>query len=324
MYKIVTALIGALTLTSLASDQSFAEQAQIVNGASQKIDAHGACRVVKNEAGANLMVPYKAATEWVTGDNAFLSNITRMTGVSVSACSSPPANCNSTREPPWGAYLDGQTRNDEYFYDSIWDWWWNGVRLLRTGDFDATPDDGVHWYDVTYGYYTAKNDNESSYPIWRIDRSDTCQPKLDSPDRLKVNNVAGTGCIDAFNQGRCRGSNSFGTNPNFNTREMRVYDANRREALCLLQNGSEADFNIVAGAANHLAADGVTLIYTGVVRYPSLNDWLADFDSVLNRVGIFMPPGLDTCHVQSFAYMGTQWNNYVQFTHTFRRGTNGV
>ncbi|PZO72358.1 MAG: hypothetical protein DI629_20905 [Mesorhizobium amorphae] len=51
-----------------------------------RIDRHGVCRLVRNAASNNIMVPVKSANEWASGGGSFLNNLADMSGVSVKPC----------------------------------------------------------------------------------------------------------------------------------------------------------------------------------------------------------------------------------------------
>lgn len=317
-------LAAALFVTGIATPEPvMAQMGTVNNGATAKIDAHGTCRVIRNAGGTGIMVPYKSAGEWQNGGNAFLNNLGAMAGVTAGPCESPPVSCASSREPRWGAYINGSNVR-ESFYDQRWWWYWNGALLLDTRDMSAAPTIGGYYYNMEFGYYEADNDDISYYPIWRIRTDDNCQPKIDSPNRLKPANIAWSACKDGMGWGRCSGGNGWGTTPNTSSRRIRIYDANVRDAMCLEKDGWEAYTSARVGSENYLAADGVTLILTGSIAYGNMNEWLGNFNSVLDRRAYFMPPGLDTCYVSTFTYLGTHWNDYVQYTQAFTRGVNGV
>lgn len=81
-------LLAACALLGSIATAAPAEVFRIAPQQSAKIDKHGVCRIVKNINGTPAMVPAKSASEWVSGQNAFLAR--EREGLVVSECSCPP------------------------------------------------------------------------------------------------------------------------------------------------------------------------------------------------------------------------------------------
>lgn len=110
-----TKLLAAISAVAISAGagQASAQEVQpgifkVAKGASQKIDRHGVCRLIKNSGANPVMIATGSREQWASGNGSFLSNWRNIPGLEVTACSTP----------------DGTFYSDDRMY--YFDEWWVG------------------------------------------------------------------------------------------------------------------------------------------------------------------------------------------------------
>lgn len=84
------AFLSTVMLILMAA-QGSAQAVRVEASSQSKIDAHGVCRNVINNAGTPTMVATQTPQEWSTGTDAFLNNIADIPNVRATRCLTPTA-----------------------------------------------------------------------------------------------------------------------------------------------------------------------------------------------------------------------------------------